>query len=38
MILVMMSNNSVDDGDNNNIFYRPAWTIDDDKEMITTGN
>ena len=39
MMIVMMTNNSDVDGDNNNnIDYLPVWTIFDDKKMITTGN
>jgi hypothetical protein len=30
--------NCDDDGDNDNSYYLPVWTIVDDKEMITTGN
>ena len=43
MTIVVMNNsdhddddyNSVDYGDNYNIYYLPVWTIVDDKEMIT---
>ena len=38
MMMVIMTNNSGNDGDYNNSDYQPDWTIVDDIEMITTGN
>ena len=37
-MMVMMTYDSNDDGYNDNSDCLHVWTIEDDKEMITTGN